>query len=62
MDSIYYRILKENKGILTVVEMQSFDEYDYDCDKFLRDPEGKAFRFDSKESAMNYIDYITWLK
>ena len=50
VNKCYWRILKtENK--LCIVEMQNFDEYDYDQKKFITEQ-----RFDTEEQAREFLD------
>ena len=46
----YYRIIEDN-GEISVVEMQDFDEYDYNQDRFLTDK-----KFVSEEKALKWIN------
>ena len=55
MDGIYYRLYNCREGYVTVVCMQSFDEYDYKQEKFAR-KNGKILCFDSEEKAISYLN------
>lgn len=50
-DPVYYRLIIHN-GKVTVVCMQSFDEIDYDQNRFIKDEYGDPYRFDTEEEAI----------
>ena len=60
MNDIYYKILMYvdstgGKGKVTVVEMQWFDEYDYNQNDFIKDTRGRALEFESEEEAVRWV-------
>lgn len=56
-DPVYYRIMYWGKiEKLTIVTMQSFDEYDYDQNKFLRDKDNDAMRWNDEQEAIRFLN------
>lgn len=61
MDEIYFKLLKitteSQKNLITVIELQQFDEYDYDENAWVRDDkrEGDELKFDNEEDAINWL-------
>jgi hypothetical protein len=58
MNDVYYKIYQSDRlnGMLTVVCMQWFDEYDYDKDKFFTDEDGYVLEFDSEQEAEEWLN------
>jgi len=59
MSDVYYRIIRMRKDekLLTVVEMQDFDEYDYDHSRFLCE-KGSNHRlmFETEQDAILFLN------
>lgn len=56
-DPVYYRIMYWDKiERLTVVTMQSFDEYDYNQNKFLRDENNDIMRWNDEAEAIRFFE------
>lgn len=57
MDEVYYKIYKSERKDwqLVVLCMQWFDEDDYYQDRFMKDKDGNALKFESE------IEAIIWL-
>ncbi|WZL56121.1 hypothetical protein SP3_00062 [Bacillus phage fHSPT3] len=60
MNDICYKILMYvdsagGKGKVTVVEMQWFDEHDYNPNDFVKDTRGRSLEFDSEEEAVQWV-------
>lgn len=55
-DPVYYRIYLTRDNKLTVVCMQSFDEYDYETNKFLKDKSGERMLFKEEGEAVTYLN------
>lgn len=55
---IYYKIYASPRfsGLLTIVCMQWFDEYDYDEDRFFTDEDGHVLEFSAEEEAINWLN------
>lgn len=49
---VYYKLYLNKKDLVTIVCMQDFDEYDYHQERFIRNSEGKAHRFETEEMAL----------
>jgi len=58
MNDIYYKIYQSSRlnGMLTVVCMQWFDEYDYDEDKFFTDEDGDVLKFSTEDEAERWLN------
>lgn len=52
----YHRIVQDGEGLLTVVEMEESDEVDYRPSQFLRRESGTAYRFDTEEEAVSFLN------
>lgn len=55
-DEVYYKLYLTPKGLLTVVCMQYFDEFDYNPLKFYKDIWGNPWQFDTEEKAAAYLN------
>lgn len=53
---VYYRIFLNREEKLTIVEMQDFDEYDYDEKKFYRDDNGERMKWDDEDEAIKFLN------
>jgi hypothetical protein len=53
---VYWRILMTGGRKIGIACMQSFDEYDYDQNRFLRGEDGQPIKFDTEESAILYLN------
>lgn len=58
MDELYYKIYRTRRpgDPLTIVCLQSFDERDYDQDRFWRDESGDHLVFDSEKEAAEWLN------
>lgn len=58
MNDVYYKIYQSHRlnGLLTVVCMQWFDEYDYDQEKFFTDEDGYVLQFDTEKEAEEWLN------
>lgn len=58
MSDVYYKIYQSGRlnGLLTVVCMQWFDEYDYDQEKFFTDEDGYVLQFDTEKEAEKWLN------
>ena len=58
MNDVYYKIYQASNlnGLLTVVCMQWFDEFDYDREKFFTDDDGDILEFDSEIEAEKWLN------
>jgi len=58
MSDIYYKIYKSERKNwqLVVVCMQWFDEYDYHQDRFMKDEDGEALKFDYENQAIEWLN------
>lgn len=57
-EEVYYRILRDDNGELSIVCMQWFDEKDYDQDKFERDQFGNIFKLRTEKEAQTAIELL----
>jgi len=55
-DEIYYKLYLTPGGVITVVCMQEFDEYDYNPLKFYKDSEGNPVQFKTEEEAAAFLN------
>ena len=55
---VYYRMLLRNDGLICIVTMQDFDEFDYDEDRFVRDKDGVRYYWDDEEDAEKQL--VEW--
>ena len=58
MNDVYYKIYQSSKlnGLLTVVCMQWFDEFDYDQENFFTDEYGYVLEFESEVEAEKWLN------
>lgn len=54
-DDVYYKIYLTRENLLTVVEMQWFDENDYNKDRFYSE-NGEIPQWNNKEEASKYLN------
>jgi hypothetical protein len=59
-DPVYYRLYLNKKGYVTVLCMQSFDEYDYSDNRFVRNSQGEKHKFDTEAEAIKQLN--EWFK
>lgn len=52
----YYKIYLNRDNKLCVVEMQWFDEYDYESSKFYKDDDGYDVQFESEYEARKFLN------
>lgn len=53
---VYWKLYRQQNGLVTVVCMQWFDEYDYYEDRFIVDSNDNVHVFDSEESAIKKLN------
>ena len=57
--NVYYKLYRY-KGLITVVCLQDFDEYDYNQSNFIRNSNNEIHIFESEELAIESL--IKWFK
>jgi hypothetical protein len=55
-DTVYYRIFLNRDNLLVVVELQAFDEHDYDQNKFYRDNYGYKMSWPNELEAIKFLN------
>jgi len=56
-NDVHYKILKsKSTGLMTIVCLQWFDEFDYDQDRFVRNSQGVIHQFDSEDKAKQKLN------
>jgi hypothetical protein len=55
-DPCYYRIYLNRADMVCVLELQSFDEYDYINSRFFRDSCGDRLRFEDEGEARKFVN------
>jgi hypothetical protein len=56
-DPVYYRLYYNSLSkYITVIEMQSFDEYGYKDSQFVRNSRGDKHKFNSKDAAIDALN------
>lgn len=57
-DPCYYKIIFGRRDKYTVACLQSFDEGDYDQDRFLTDKDGHQYKFFKEENAKAFLNRV----
>jgi hypothetical protein len=55
-NEVYFRLYRREDKLITVVTMQSFDEYDYHEKRFVRDKEGNKYYFLEEDHAIQQLN------
>jgi hypothetical protein len=60
-NDVYYKLYKSHRnGLITIVCMQWFDEWDYHEDRFVRNTEGVIHKFSTEDEAKQKLN--EWYK
>jgi hypothetical protein len=59
-NEIYYKLYLSSSGFMTVVTMQWFDEADYVAEKFVKDKDGRDYKFETEQEAIDKLN--EWYK